>query len=136
VRLAAEIALVVLAGAGLALCVALLPTAPTRRYRPQPTPASPRPGQLVALERLVVTAGTSAMQVHAYLRPRLIEIVSYRLAVRGQTLARMPESVGRELLGDRLWDIVRPGRPFPEDRNAPGVRPPELAAMLAVLERL
>jgi hypothetical protein len=136
VRLGVEIAFVVLAGIGLTVCVAVLPTAPTRRYRPQPAPASPRPGQLVALERLVVTAGTTAMQVHAYLRPRLIEIASYRLAARGQTLDRMPEDLGRELLGDRLWDIVRPGRQFPEDRNAPGVRPQELEAMLAVLERL
>ncbi len=135
-RLAAEIALVVLTGIGLAVCVALLPTAPTWRRPPRPAPASGRPGQLVALERLVVTAGTSAMQVHAYLRPRLIEIAAYRLAARGQTLDRMPDAVGRELLGDRLWDIVRPGRPFPQDRNAPGIRPPELAAMLAVLERL
>jgi hypothetical protein len=76
------------------------------------------------------------VQVHAYLRPRLIELASYRLAARGQTLDRMPDATGRELLGDRLWEIVRPGRPFPEDRNAPGVGPPELAAMLEVLERL
>jgi hypothetical protein len=136
VRLAAEIALVVLAGIGLAVCVALIPAGPTRRPRARPAPPSPRPGQLVALERMVVTAGASAVQVHAYLRPRLIEITAYRLAARGQTLDWMPADVGRELLGDRLWDIVRPGRPFPEDRNAPGVRPPELAAMLAVLERL
>ena len=135
-RLAVEIAIVVLAGIGVTVCVALLPVAPTRRYRPRPAPASPRPAQLVALERLVVTAGTTTVQVHAYLRPRLIEIASYRLAARGQTLDRMPDDVGRELLGDRLWDIVRPGRPFPEDRNAPGVRPQELQAMLAVLERL
>jgi hypothetical protein len=136
VRLAAEIAFVVLAGIGLTVCVALIPTAPTRRHRARPWPASPRPGQLVALERLVVTAGASAVQVHAYLRPRLIEITAYRLAAHGQTLDRMPADVGRELLGDRRWDIVQPGRPFPEDRNAPGIRPPEFAAMLAVLERL
>jgi hypothetical protein len=135
VRLAAEIALVVLAGVGLAACVSFLPTAPRRR-RPQPTPASPRPRQLVALERVVVTGGTSAMQVHAYLRPRLIEIAAHRLAVHGQALDRMPDGLGRELLGERLWDIVRPGRPFPEDRNAPGLHPQELATMLAVLERL
>jgi hypothetical protein len=136
VRLAAEIALVVLAAIGLTVCVALLPRGPAVRRRSRPVPASPRPGQLVALERLAVTAGTSAMQVHAYLRPRLIEIASHRLAARGQTLDRMPEDIGRELLGDRLWDIVQPGRPFPRDRSAPGIRPQELAAMLTVLERL
>jgi hypothetical protein len=133
--LLAEIALVVLAGIGLAVCVALLPAARPGRHRPRPAP-SPRPGQLLELERLVITASSSAVQVHAYLRPRLIELASYRLAARGQTLDQMPDAAGRELLGDRLWDIVRPSRPFPEDRNAPGVRPPELAEMLEVLERL
>jgi hypothetical protein len=48
----------------------------------------------------------------------------------------MPEAVGRELLGDRLWDIVRPGRPFPEDRHGPGVSPRELGAMLEVIRQL
>ena len=72
------------------------------------------------------------MSVHAYLRPLLIEIVSRRLAARGQTLDRMPETVGRKMLGDRLWDIVRPGRPFPEDRHGPGVSPSDLGAMLEV----
>jgi hypothetical protein len=76
------------------------------------------------------------VQVHAYLRPRLVEIASYRLAARGQALERMPDAVGRELLGDRLWEVVRPERPFPEDRQGPGVRPQELAEMLEVLERL
>lgn len=133
--LVAEIALVLLAAIGLGICVTLLPGAPARR-RGRPAPPSPRPAPLVALERLVVTAGTNAVQAHAYLRPRLVEIASYRLAARGQTLERMPDAVGRELLGDRLWEVVRPDRPFPEDRRRPGVRPPELAAMLEVLERL
>jgi hypothetical protein len=95
-----------------------------------------RPGQLVELERLVITAATSAVHVHAYLRPVLVEISSYRLAARGQTLERMPDAVGRELLGDRLWDIVRPDRRFPDDRHGPGVAPEELRAMLEALERL
>ena len=84
----------------------------------------------------MVSAGTSAVHVHAYLRPLLVEIASRRLAARGQTLERMPDAAARELLGDRLWDIVRPDRPFPEDRHGPGVPPQELRAMLGVLERL
>ena len=132
----AEIVLIVLAGVAVAKCVTLLPAPrPMRRRKPVPAPSS-RPQQLVALERLVTTSGSSAVSVHAYLRPLLIQIVSHRLAVRGQTIERMPEAVGREALGDRLWDIVRPDRPFPEDRHGPGVQPQELGALLEVIRRL
>jgi hypothetical protein len=136
-RLLVEIALVVLAGVGVAVCVALLPdTRPTGRRR-GPAPPASRPAQLVSLERLVVSSGANgAVHAHAYLRPRLIEIVSHRLAAHGRTLNRMSVAVGRELLGDRLWDLVRPGRPFPDDRHGPGVSSVELEAMLEVLERL
>ena len=134
--LAAEIALIALAGIGVAICVALLPT-PRSLRRGKTAPAgAPRPQQLVALERLVSTAGPSAVAAHAYLRPVLVEIVSHRLVARGQTLGRMPEATGRALLGDQLWDIVRPNRPFPEDRHGPGVAPQELGAMLEVIRRL
>ncbi|MGH2883258.1 MAG: hypothetical protein ACRDPA_11270 [Solirubrobacteraceae bacterium] len=132
----AEIALIALAGLGVAICVALLPTPRPLRRRWAAPAGLPRPQQLIALERLVGTAATSAVAAHAYLRPQLVEIVSRRLGVRGQTLARMPEATGRELLGDQLWDLVRPGRPFPEDRHGPGVGPRELSAMLEVIRRL
>jgi hypothetical protein len=136
VRLLAEVGLVVLAAIAVAACVSLLPDArPTRRSR-RAAPAPARPDQLVALERLVVSAGTSAVHAHAYLRPLLAEIASRRLAARGQTLERMPDAAARELLGDHLWDLVRPDRPFPEDRHGPGVAPQELRAMLGLLERL
>jgi len=135
VRLLAEIVLVVLAGAGLSMCVALLPSPLPAPRRPQ-TAGPPRPGQLEALERLVITAAGNPVQVHAYLRPRLMEIASRRLAARGQTLERLPDARGRELFGDRLWDIIRPGRPFPEQRDGPGVRYEDLSAMLEALERL
>ena len=131
-----EIALVVLAAVGVAVCVALLPGRPPTPRRRVRALVPPRPDQLVALERLAMSAGTSALQVHAYLRPVLVEIAARRLAARGRDLDRMPEASGREVLGDRLWDVVRPGRPFPEDRNAPGLTPEELGAMLEVLERL
>jgi hypothetical protein len=137
VRLLAEIGLVVVAGIVVAVCVALLPdTRWTRQRRRRVTPAPARPDQLVTLERLVGTAGASAVQVHAYLRPLLVEIASHRLAARGQTLERLPEPLALELLGARLWDVVRPERPFPKDRHGPGVKPQELQAMVEVLERL
>lgn len=134
--LVAEIALVVLTAIGVAVAIALLPQPPPARLRRAPRFAPSRPEQLVSLERLVAMAGTSAAQVHAYLRPLLVEIVSARLAARGQTLDRMREDLGRRLLGERLWEIVRPGRPFPEDRHGPGVSTGELAGMLELIERL
>ena len=135
-RLLAEIGLVVLAGIVVAVCVSLLPDARPARRRRRMASAPARPDQLVALERLVVSSGSSAVQVHAYLRPLLIEIASRRLAARGQALERMPDPFGRELLGVSLWDLVRPDRPFPEDRQAPGVTPQQLRAMLEALDRL
>ena len=135
-RLLAEIALVVLAGLAVTVCIALLPDPrPTGRRRAVVPPSS-RPGQLVALERLVTTAGTSTVQAHAYLRPILVEIATHRLAAHGQALERMPDATGKDLLGEELWELVRPNRPFPEDRHGPGVQPGDLAAMLDVLERL
>lgn len=135
-RLLAEIGLVVLAGIAVAACVSLLPDAVPTRHRRLRAEAPERPDQLVALERLVASAATSALQVHAYLRPLLVDIASRRLAARGQALEQIPDPVARALLGDRLWEVVRPDRPFPEDRAGPGVAPHELRAMLEVLERL
>ncbi|MGB0091098.1 MAG: hypothetical protein WBP81_00945 [Solirubrobacteraceae bacterium] len=135
-RLLLEIALVAIAAIGAAVCVALLPDrssiGPRRAAAPEPS----RTKQLLQLERLVSMATVNTLQVHAYLRPLLVEIASRRLAARGQTLERMPESVGRRVLGDRLWEIVRPNRPFPEDRHAPGVSTGDLQEMVGVLERL
>jgi hypothetical protein len=135
-RLLAEIALVVVAAVGVAVCLALLPDAVSGKWRHEQVPEPPRPEQLVALERLVTLSASSALQVHAYLRPLLVEIAAQRLAAHGQALERLPESVGQELLGDGLWEIVRPSRPFPEDRHGPGIPPDELQAMLETLERL
>ena len=135
-RLLAEIVLVALAGLAIAILLARLPVPrPIRRGRRR-APEAARPEQLTRLERLVLTAGTSPTHAHAYLRPVLVEIAADRLATRGQALERMPAAVGRQLLGDRLWDLVRPDRPFPHDRHGPGVQVGELAAMLEVLERL
>ena len=104
-NLPAEIALVVLAGLAVAACVALLPNPRAAPGRARVTPAPARPAQLVELERLVITSGTSAVHVHAYLRPLLAEIASRRLATRGQALERMPDAIGRELLRKASMEV-------------------------------
>lgn len=134
--LLAEIALIVVAGIALAACLSRLPDAASTRRRRTVTQAPDRPDQLTSLERLVVSAGTSPLHAHAYLRPVLIEIASRRLAARGHALDRMPEPLARDLLGDRLWELVRPDRPFPVDRQGPGVSPGDLRKMLEVLGQL
>jgi len=134
--LLAEIALVALTAIGVAVCVSLLPDPMRTRLRRPSIPPATRPEQLVRLERLVVTSGASAVQAHASLRPLLAEIAARRLAARGQALERLSESAGEEMLGERLWDLVRPDRPFPENRQAPGVSAKDLARIIEALERL
>jgi hypothetical protein len=134
--LVAEIGLIVLAAAAVIVCIALLPGRQSAVRRTAVRPRTSRPRQLTSLELLVSSAATSALHVHAYLRPLLAEIASQRLAVHGRSLKTMPDSAGRSLLGEQLWELVRPERPFPHDRYSPGVSRRELAAMLDALERL
>jgi hypothetical protein len=133
--LLAEITLVVIAAVAVAVSVAFVPGVSARRRRAEVREPA-RPGQLVANERLLVMARTSALQLHAYLRPILVEIATQRLVANGQALDRMSDVTGRRILGDDLWEIVRPDRPFPEHRHDPGVAAPDLEAMLDALERL
>lgn len=133
-----ELVLVAIAASGVVAAVALLPRARVMarpRGGPGAAPA-PRPAQLVSLERLVPSAAASTVHTHAYLRPLLAEIADRRLAGRGWTLARIPEPAARDLLGERLWELIRPDRPFPHDRTERGVSAGELGRMLDALTRL
>lgn len=134
--LLAELALVAIAAVGVVVCLVRLPRTESLHWRRAGAVPSARPEPLVRMEGLVSSAGVSALQAHAYLRPLLADLASSRLAARGQVLERIPDALGRELLGEALWEIVRPGRPFPEDRHGPGVSAAELRVMLDTLERL
>lgn len=134
--LLAEIALVIIAMAAVLAGVLLLPRNGSSPGSRATVAAAARPPQLVELERLVGTAQASPVHVHARLRPVLVEIVSRRLVARGLTLERLGERTGPELLGEQLWELVRPGRPFPDDRYGPGLPARELEALLQEIERL
>ena len=137
-RLFAEICLIGIAAVAVAASVASLPETSPPRRRPVARRHPSRPAQLLALERLLSMTEASAVHAHAYLRPVLADIASQRLAARSQTLEQMSEPVGRAILGDGLWEIVRPDRPFPADadRHGRGIESQELEAMLDRLERL
>jgi hypothetical protein len=104
-----------------------------RRARPRPPE---RPRELAKLEREVVLAATSAFDVHFRLRPLLRDVAEHRLASRrGLDLDSGSASV-RAALGSERWEIVRPDRPPPRDRLAPGLSLPRLRAAVDVLERI
>jgi hypothetical protein len=139
VSLVAEVALIVVGAIGAGVCLALLalrlPAGDPvfeRGLRPR-VRTQTWPAQLVRLERVVEWSGTSALDVHTRLRPVLVEIADARLGRRGLRLDRDAEEA-RRLLGPAAWELVRPDRPAPPNRDAPGLRPRELEAALDALE--
>ncbi|MET0607959.1 MAG: hypothetical protein ABW045_04315, partial [Gaiellaceae bacterium] len=88
---------------------------------------------LAKLEREVVLASGTSFDVHFRLRPVLREIAVHRLASRrGLTLDSGSPEV-RTLVGDELWEVVRPDREPPDDRFGPGL---PLARLRLALDRL
>jgi hypothetical protein len=78
----------------------------------------------------------STFHLHMRLRPILREIAAHRLSMRfGVDLRREPERA-RELIGVEAWELVRPERPPPSDRLAPGPPASQLSKVVEELERI
>ena len=96
-------------------------------------PPLEEPASLKSARWLVVNA-VSAGGLHYRVRPVLVEL----------TVARLRDSHGIDLahpraatvVGDALWQIVRPDAPAPHDRMAPGMSPSMLRDALDRLEML
>jgi hypothetical protein len=89
------------------------------------------PARLAGLERMereVTLARASSFDLHFRLLPHLREIAQARLERDGK--APSPETLGR------WWDLLRPDRPAPDDRFAPGISEADLSALVADLEKL
>jgi hypothetical protein len=82
-------------------------------------------------ERVVVLAAVNSFDLHLRLRPRLQAIAAHRLASRRGL--RLDSREAREVLGEELWELLRPERPTPDDRFAPGL---PLAGQRAALDRI
>ena len=139
VRLAAEVGFIVVGAIGAAACLAALAIRlpaghPLFEPRLQPRVKTDLwPAQLVRLDRIVEWSDSSALAAHTRLRPVLVEIAEARLARRGLRLDRDADEA-RRLLGPKAWELVRPDRPAPRDRDAPGIAPHDLDEILDALE--
>ena len=77
----------------------------------------------------------SEFGVDRSLRPLLVPIVAARLGRRGVDMALAPRRA-QELLGDVLWEIVRPDRPSATYRVGRGLAGNDLRTAIERLEQL
>jgi len=95
-----------------------------------------RPPELVRTEREITLGIASAGHLYLRLIPLLREAAAARLAARRNVdLETRPEEA-RRLLGDDTWELIRPDRPEPEDRLAPGIPLARLRGVVDALERV
>lgn len=140
-RLVAEVGFIVVGAIGAAICLAALAMrlpAGGPVFEPALRPRVKTevwPAQLVRLQHILEWSGESDLDAHTRLRPVLVEVAEVRLAGRGLRLDR-DVAEARRILGPKAWDLVRPDRPRPEDRDVPGIAPRDLAEILDALEAL
>jgi hypothetical protein len=95
-----------------------------------------RPPELVRMEREIRLGQARASYLHERLLPTLREAAATRLAARRSVdLERRPDEA-RRILGDDVWALLRPDRPEPEDKLAPGISLASLRRIVDSLERI
>jgi hypothetical protein len=139
-RLEAHIWLLVVLGLSLVALTGVVHAAFPSRPSPfvaslnRPVARVERPPSLARIERGVAMAEASAFDLHYRLRPVLVELAGELLAARhGIDLNRAP-GPSHAVLGDDVWEIVRPDRPEPRERLADGISAAELERVVASLE--
>jgi hypothetical protein len=94
------------------------------------------PVELLRMERELELGIADATHAHRRLLPLLRAAATARLASRrGVELDRRPEAA-EALLGEDVWELLRPDRPEPADRHGPGVPRESVAAVIERVESL
>jgi hypothetical protein len=120
-----------------AAAVRAMPAPPAIRRRERTARRGPAlPAELTADQRLVRMAMANAAEAHHRLVPALREVARQRLAAYRRIDLTGDPAAARRALGAETWELVRPDRPAPADRHARGLRPEQLEAAIADLERL
>jgi hypothetical protein len=129
-----------LALAAISACLQMLassyrPARPPERTSVARTARDPIAAELERLHRQIELATTTAADLHAFGRPMLREIAVPLLLLHNVDLDREPGRA-RRLLGQDLWELVRPNRPRPSDPDASGLSTQQLALLVDRLEAL
>lgn len=120
---------------GVVALVALLPRVAERTRGRRVRRAARRPASLERIEWVVEAGRQRAGDVHVRVRPLLRELAAPLLRRHGVRLDAEPARA-RELLGEEVWEVVRPDRLLPQDRRAPGLSLDELERLVRRLEQL
>ncbi len=91
-----------------------------------------RPPDLVRVEREITLGISTAGHLHLRLLPLLRDAAEARL---GYDLALRP-ALAQQRLGDDVWKLLRPDRPEPDDRHAPGASVAQIRKVVDRLEAL
>jgi hypothetical protein len=128
-------------GSALTLATALaaataLQLRPAGRNQPAPrAPDTEMPTRLRQIADDLRKSEESEFAVDRSLRPLLAPIVAARLGRRGIDMALAPRRA-QELLGDVLWEVVRPDRPSAAYRVGGGLAGDDLRTAIERLEQL
>ena len=115
---------------------AALQLRPARRQQPPPRAQDHKmPLRLRQIADDLLESEQSEFGVDRSLRPLLVPIVAARLGRRGVDMALAPRRA-QELLGDVLWEIVRPDRPSAAYRVGRGLAGDDLRTAIERLEAL
>jgi hypothetical protein len=96
------------------------------------TPEPARPSDLMRIEREITLGTTSAGHLHTRLLPLLRDAASARLGI---DFDLHPERAHAALSAES-WELLRPDRPEPIDRSAPGLPIRRVRAVVDQLERV
>lgn len=94
------------------------------------------PPSLARLEQLSALGVAGSFDLQYRLLPPLRSIAAGLLAARRRVDLHVEPETARRILGEDAWELVRPGRPAPEDRVSRGITPPELTRVVDSLERV
>jgi hypothetical protein len=99
-------------------------------------PAASQPEEILRMDRVLALGSADADHAQRQLLPLLRSTAAARIAARhGFELERRPETA-RALLGEDVWELLRPDRPEPKNRHAPGVPHDQIAAVIERVESL